>query len=178
MKNLDTSFLVYAIKRAVFSFILLMIVTSWVYSRENSSQLYTQAAQLAQSGNIQEAIPLFEQVVKISPDFALGHYGLGKAFLYVEGRHKDSIAQLSKAVACDRRLARGYFYLGMAHMFAREYDRAIAAFSNAYALDKADSNALYNIAALYDITGRPLKALHYFHNYLKVRERGTGEFTE
>lgn len=147
-----------------------------VFSRENSVSVYNEGIALAQKGDIDAAIPFFEKAVKLSPNYALAHYALGRAYLYKESKMKDAVRELSYSVRCDRRLAKGYFYLGMAYLFSGKYDRAIHSFNDAYSADRALYPALYNIGSVYDKIGQTQKARQYFTKYFEEMHRGEEDF--
>lgn len=144
------------------------------FARENSSVLYAKAAAMAQGGDVEGAIPLFRRVIELSPSFVLGHYGLGKAYLCVDGRLDDAVKELKTAAVCDRKFAKAYFYLGIAYMFRHNYDWAIDSFRDAYLADKTFVEALYNIAAMYDYMGHPFKSRKFFQDYYSA-VRGDNE---
>ncbi len=132
---------------------------------ENSSELYGRGARLALDGQLDKAILLFKRVVEISPYYCMGHYGLGKAYLYKYGMVDDAIRHLKRAVTLDRRLARGYFYLGMAYHMARKYPQAIHAYKSAYQLDDTIIEALYNLGVVYEIMEKSYESALYFARY-------------
>jgi len=134
-------------------------------ARENSTKLYAEAQRRALSGDIEGAITGFRAVVAISPYYALGHYGLGKALLHTENGTDLAIRHLRRAVLLDRRLAKGYFYLGMALMFQKNYRHALHAFNNAYRNNAEMIESLYNMYAIYDIMEARGKAQRYFDLY-------------
>lgn len=134
-------------------------------SRENSSELYARGARLALDGQLDKAILLFKRVVEISPYYCMGHYGLGKAYLYKYGMTDDAIRHLKRAVNLDRRLARGYFYLGMAYHMALKYPQAIHAYRSAYQFDDTIIEALYNLGVVYEIMEKSYESGLYFRKY-------------
>ena len=140
-------------------------------ARENSSLLCRQGEALALQGKISEAIDVFRKVTEISPYYALGHYGLGKAFLHLQGKREDAIKELRIAVELDPSLAKARFYLGMAYFFSDKYMPAIHAFSEAYRLDPGMIEALYNLGALYDIMEQPYHSNAWFGRYRDAQER-------
>ena len=141
-------------------------------ARENSTELYRQGAALAMSGDINAAIETFRKVVAISPNYVLGHYGLGKALLYTDGGVGDAVQHLRKAVTLDRRFAKGYFYLGMGLMLNRRYVHALHAFEHAYRYDTSLIEALYNSAVIYEVLQKKRKAQWYYYQYQYMREKG------
>jgi tetratricopeptide (TPR) repeat protein len=153
-----------------------MLLQNGVHGAENSSELCRQGFALASKGDIDNAIPLFAKAAQLSPRSALAHYGLGKSYLYKPEKLKDAAKELRLAVDCDHKLARGYFYLGMAYMFLKKYDYSISAFYSAYTVDRTYKEALYNIGAVYDIMGHESKSLRYFREYQKASRKGNELF--
>jgi len=154
-------------------FPLLLVIP--IHSRPNSTELYLEAKKIALSGDIDGAIPAFIKVVEVNPYYALGHYGLGKAYLYKEGKLKEAVFHLKKAVECDRKLARGHFYLGLALMFSRRYEQANHAFLAAYENDSGIYEAFYNLAVIHDIMGISFKANKYYEKYVYEKNKRDSE---
>ena len=151
--------------------IIISIITTYPEARENSSNLYKKGAVLAMKGDIEGAIEIFKKVISISPYYALGHYGLGKAYLHKGGMVDNAIKHLKMSVNLDDKLSRGYFYLGIGLMFKRQYVHSLHAFDNAVKNDNDLIEALYNIGVIYDIMNSRLKAKKYFdlYNYKKLK---------
>ena len=150
--------------------LLILAVSAPCASLENSSLLYKKAADMAYSGDVEGAIPLFKKVTELSPSFVLGHYGLGKPYLYVDGRLDDAVIELKKAVECDRSFSKAHFYLGMAYMFRKDYASAIDSFHQAYLVDRTCIEALYNMGAIFDFMGHPFKSKRYFGEYRAAKQ--------
>jgi tetratricopeptide (TPR) repeat protein len=141
-------------------------------AREKSPELYRQGASYALAGDIDRAIEVFKKVVERSPYYCMGHYGLGKAYLYKYGMLDQAVRHLRESVKLDRKLARGHFYLGMAYMLQVQYVRSLHAFKAAYETDDTLVEALYNMAAIYEIIGKDYEAWFYFRKYYEEKERG------
>ncbi len=140
-------------------------------AKKNSTELYNEAVKIAETGNLSQAIVAFKKVVEVNPYYSLGHYGLGKAYLYKEGMLNDALKHLRLSVTYDRRLSKGYFYLGMAFMLVRRYSDAIHAFSNAYKYDNTLIESQYNIGAAYELLETEHKAVQYFEDYIYQKEK-------
>jgi tetratricopeptide (TPR) repeat protein len=140
--------------------------------RENSTELYKSGARMAIGGELDKAILVFKKVIDISPSYCLGHYGLGKAYLYKYGMLDEAIKQLKLSVKLDRKLVRGYFYLGMAYYMDGKYPQAIEAFKNAYTYDDTFIESLYNMGMIFDLMHKSYQSTIYFRKYLseKVKE--------
>lgn len=152
-------------------FIYSVFFGSPLYSIENSTQIYRKGAALAQEGKLTEAVEIFKKVIRTNRYYALGHYGLGKAYLYLPGNLDDAIIHLRRAVELDRRLSRGHFYLGMAYLLAKKLPRAAASFRTAYRLDNRLVEALYNLGVVFDQMKNGYKAKYYYRLYLQKKYR-------
>ena len=158
--------------------IVLIIITSSfriAYSIENSTDLYKRGASLAVDGKLDEAITAFKKVIEVSPYYTLGHYGLGKAYLYMPGKLDDAIWHLRLSVKLDRGLSRGYFYLGMAYFFAERLPDAASSFARAYRLDDTLIESLFNLGVIYDRMKNSYKAKFYYNQYIQMKNRAEEE---
>lgn len=140
--------------------------------RENSADIYKKGEELALSGKIDEAIPVLERAVSVSPYWALAHYALGKAYLVsgVPENIDKGLVSLKIAADLDKRSADSWFYLGMAYYFKQDYPRAITSFYQAYTIDDTNIAALYNIGTMYDLMGHRPKALLFFKRYYDAKK--------
>ncbi len=154
-----------------FSLVFFLFFSFSLLSLENSTELYIQAAALASNGEYEEAIEAFHKVIETSPYYALGHYGLGKVYLYYGDNMDSAIKELKLAIVLDDRLAKAHFYLGMAYYLNRNYAYAVSSYRRSYELDDRYLEALYNIGAIYDYMGHPSKSLLYYKKYLDEKQR-------
>ncbi len=154
------------------SFLIILCVPIWIAAGKNSTILYEEAVKIALSGDIDKAITAFKKVIEVNPYYSLGHYGLGKVYLYKEGKQRDALKHLRLSVKYDKRLVRGHFYLGIAFMHLKRYNDAIRAFKEAYRLDRKYIEALYNIGVVYEMLENNQKAEEYYseYHYQKARE--------
>ncbi|HOU83978.1 MAG TPA: tetratricopeptide repeat protein [Spirochaetota bacterium] len=135
---------------------------STIYPRENSSELYRLGEKEAISGNYDNAEKFFNEVIRLSPSFVLGHYGLGKLYLYKEGKTNEAEKELEKACILDKHFSKAHFYLGLSYFYQKKYIAAIHAFNEAYNTDKTCIESLYNIGVIYDLMDNSLKSKKYF----------------
>lgn len=63
-------------------------------------QLYDEAINLQQTGNLEEAIAKLEALVVEHPDYGLGHAGLS-AFYSKQGRHPEAVEHAQKVCELD-----------------------------------------------------------------------------
>jgi tetratricopeptide (TPR) repeat protein len=152
-------------------FVLFAFFSASLQARENSTELYKQGAELAKAGRIDEAIPIFKKVIEISPYYCLGHYGLGKSYLYKEGKLPDAIKYLRLAVEYDKKFAKGYFYLGLAYLLSDKKVYALHAFKQAYEIDDTFYESLYNISIIYEKMGNSYESSIYFNRYRREKTK-------
>jgi tetratricopeptide (TPR) repeat protein len=111
-----------------------------VPSDAGASELYETGAAALSSGNTRSAIPLLEQLVKISSNYPQAWTQLGLA--YMRARELD---QASKAFQKELEInpddPQVHNYLGLAYEAEHEDDAAIAAFRQQIALDPLDKTA-------------------------------------
>jgi tetratricopeptide (TPR) repeat protein len=160
-------------RKAILLLVILLLSGGFAgFGRENSTELYRKGARLAVRGEIDEAIGVFKKVVEMSPNYCLGHYGLGKAYLYKYGMLEDAIKHLSISVSLDKKYSKGHFYLGMGYLLSRNYRQAVRSYKNAYAIDDTLTVALYNIAVCYETIGSHHEATIYYAMYKAQVEMG------
>ncbi|TAL39439.1 MAG: tetratricopeptide repeat protein [Spirochaetes bacterium] len=140
---------------------------SAAFSRENSTGLYEQGANLALQGKIDDAIASFKRSLELNPYYSKAHYGLGKAYLTREGRLGDAVRHLRRSVELDARMASAHFYLGLAFMFQRNYEKSVHSFQRAYDYDPGMVEALYNIASIYDYLGLGYQVKIFYAKFLQ-----------
>ena len=151
--------------------LLFLISPADLLGRKNSTELYQRGAALAKGGDISGAVKTFKEVVALSPHYSLGHYGLGKAYLYSEGNLDNAVLHLKKSVLLDRSSGPAHFYLAMAYLLKGEKIAALHAFQAAYEKDDSLIEALFNIGAIYDSMDQEFKAGKFFQRYLYEIQR-------
>ncbi len=156
-------------------FLLFFLFASSAESRENPYVLYKKGAAFAAQGEINKAIEIFKPLAENNPYYSLAHYGLGKAYLNKNGMLEESIRHLKISVTLDRKFAKGYFYLGLAYQLSNKYNLAIKAYKDAYLHSNSQIEALYNIGAVYDITGRFYQSKIYFNRYIRLKTKDDTE---
>lgn len=163
-------------RNSFFLFLLFFFfLASSAESGENPSVIYKKGAAFAAQGEIDKAIEIFKPLAESNPYYSLAHYGLGKAYLIKNGMLDEAIRHLKISVTLDRRFAKGYFYLGLAYQLSNRYNLAIKAYKDAYNFSNSQIEALFNIGAVYDITGRIYQSKIYFNRYIKYKTKDETE---
>jgi tetratricopeptide (TPR) repeat protein len=153
----------------------LFILVSTAESRDNPFVVYKKGAAAAIYGDFDNAIDIFKSLAESNPNYSLAHYGLGKAYLNKNGKLEDAIRHLKISVSLDKRFAKGYFYLGLAYQLSSKYNLAIKAYKDAYNFSNSQIEALFNIGAMYEITGRIYQSKIYFNRYIKLKTKDDTE---
>ncbi len=119
---------------------------------------------MAKINDYAQAKELFIKAVKTNPYYYHAQYGYGKVCL-LTGAITNAITHFSIAVTLDAKAANGWFYLGFAYFFAKQYIKANQCFFEAYSINSSYIEALYNIGVIYEITGDAFKSNKYYEKY-------------
>jgi tetratricopeptide (TPR) repeat protein len=90
------------------------------------SEVFRQASEAMQRGDLDGAGDGFEAATKAAPAFAEAHFNLGLV-REEQGRFDEAIASFQKAVALKPRLHGANLFLGIAYLRLNQLDRALAA---------------------------------------------------
>ena len=101
-----------------------------------------------------KAITAGEQAVALGPNFAPASLVLGET-LALAGRAQEAIEVTQKALRLDPHYSVVYLHdLGLAYLFARQYDKAITAFQETLSRDPHFWWAHVNLASSYGLSGQ------------------------
>jgi Flp pilus assembly protein TadD len=136
------------------SFIFVPAISAQVQTEADSPKaLYRDADAAYDRGDIQQAIQLYEKLIKIDPDSVAARTNLGVALAHV-GRYRDAIAQYEEALnlAPDSQVVR--LNLALAWYKQAEFEKAASELERVRANDKTNRQALYLLADCYLRLGR------------------------
>lgn len=150
--------------------ILIALLCLLPHNSQFASSVCAEATALAKAKEYLKAKELFVKAIGLNPYYYVAHYGYGKTCLYT-GDIKNAVKHLDIAVNLDATSASGWFYLGFANFFAKNYVKANYCFKKAYSLDTAFVESLYNIAVIYEITGETYKSKVYFDKYFFEKDK-------
>jgi tetratricopeptide (TPR) repeat protein len=105
-----------------------------------------------QEGDVEAAIPMLEQALKISPRLAKAHFFLGTA-LRTLGRYDEALEHLRVAVEQYPRDRVVLNQIGRIHFLQRRFDDAINSFQQVLLVDPEDLEAHYNLMLSYQGKG-------------------------
>lgn len=96
-----------------------------------------------------EAEERFRRAIKLKPDYPTGHHWYGE-FLAIQGRFRESIAELERAQQLDPLSLPINTDLGQSFFFAGQYDRAIEQSQKALEMDQRFVRAQIILGAAYE----------------------------
>jgi tetratricopeptide (TPR) repeat protein len=122
---------------------------------------------LANQGRIAEAIPHFEEALRIRPDFPQAHSNLGAA-LAQQGRMAEAVEHYRAALKSDPNNADAHNNLGVALGNAGRTEEALHEFLEALRVHPDDANAHANAGVMLGDLGRRAEAIEQFHSALRL----------
>lgn len=144
--------------------IIVVVMSMLPLGGQFASEVCTEAVIYAKAKDYAKAKELFLQSIAINPYYYRAHYGYGRVCL-LTGDIASAIHHLSIAVRLDASAAGGWFYLGFAFFFNKNYVQALHCFLKAYDRDAAFIESLYNAAVIFEKIGNEHKAQLYYHRY-------------
>jgi tetratricopeptide (TPR) repeat protein len=123
-KRLGNPAVVSVFVRMVFLFCLGNPLCAQVASK--ASEIFRQASEAMQRGNLNVAGDGFEAAARVSPAFAEAHFNLGLV-REEQGRFDEAIASFQRALALKPRLHGANLFLGIAYFRLNQLDKAFAA---------------------------------------------------
>ena len=120
----------------------------------------------------QQAAKIFEEAIKLKPDYAEGHYHLGNAY-FEAGEAKKAIEAYKKAIRFRPDYALAYNGLGTAYG-ASEYKKSIEAYKESIRLDPKAPLTHYNLGVAYVQHGDNQSAVDEY-NVLQTLDPSLGQ---
>jgi tetratricopeptide (TPR) repeat protein len=104
-------------------------------------------------GRHEEAIAAYQRAIKLDPDFAYPHNGLGTVYADLD-RHEEAIATFQRAIRLDPDDAFPHNGLGIVYRQLDRHKEAIDAYQQAIELEPGYATAYNSLAACYRKLGR------------------------
>jgi tetratricopeptide (TPR) repeat protein len=136
------------------------------------------AAALVADGEIQGAIEHYYEAVKLRPENTGYRCELAEA-LMAEKRRGEAIDQLRAAIKLDPNQIVAHNDLGVALAMENDFEGAIEELRAALRVDPTYADAGFNLAKMYNATGRPEDAAKFARRALELaRQRGEQDLAE
>jgi len=134
-------------------------------------ELFVSAVQAEESGEKHRAISLYEEMLRMDPDYAPGYINLGtihfhlKQFVRAEELYRAATEK-------DPGYVLAFFDLGNVLDELERPDESIAAYRRAVELAPRYADAHYNLALAYERKGERRAALRHWHSYARLDKHG------
>jgi Putative Zn-dependent protease, contains TPR repeats len=130
---------------------------SAVSQQADAETINREGLALLRGEKFKEAVTLFEQAIKLKPDFAEAYYHLGEA--YLELADKKAVEAFKRAISHKPDSALAYNKLGEAYSNERDYQKAIDAYTQSLRLDSTSPLTHYNLGVAYGASDKKQSAL-------------------
>ncbi len=132
-----------------------------------ASQLFGQASKLISEEKFQEALPLLEDAVELSPKDHLAWEGLALVYFQL-GQYPDSIEAIETSLGIDESNASAWNILGATRLELGQCEQALPAFQKAIDLDISFAGAYSNMGNCYQDLGQYDKAVDAFGRAISI----------
>jgi tetratricopeptide (TPR) repeat protein len=134
-------------------------------------ELFVAAVQAEEGGDKQRAISLYEEMLRLDPDYAPGYINLGTIYFHLRqfARAEELYRQATEK---DRGYVLAFFDLGNVLDELERPDESIAAYQRAVELAPRYADAHYNLALAFERKGERRAALRHWEAYVKLDKGG------
>ncbi|MCT7961749.1 glycosyltransferase 61 family protein [Laspinema sp. D1] len=145
-------------------------VISPTQSGQKAASLYQKAQRHLQQGNLHQAISLFQESIKLQPDFALSYQGLGQIWRS-QGKLSPSLRCYLKALELQPALISADFFLDLGSEFAEynQIDEAIICYNQALKIDQNHTKSYLNLGVMWRKKGELSKAIAFYQQALALQ---------
>src|SRR3569833_3140148 len=134
-------------------------------------ELFVCAVQAEEAGEKHRAIALYEEMLRLDPDYAPGYINLGTLHFHL--RQFVRAEELYRtATEKDPGYVLAFFNLGNVLDELERPDESIAAYQRAVVLAPRYADAHYNLALAFERKGEKRAALRHWHSYARLDKHG------
>lgn len=120
-----------------------------VGEEENPADVFNLAYVQLQSGHTERAVPLFQQVLEMDPDYYAAYYALGHAYTLLE-RNEEAYATYEAGIRRDAYNKELYVAIGKVALKIGKENEAVEYLQEALALDPEYLDALITLTGIYE----------------------------
>ena len=143
--------------------------------QREAAELFVRAVEAEESGQVDDALRMYEAVLALAPGHAASAINLG-TIAYHRREYARAEQFYRMAAEADGAYALAFFDLGNVLDELKRLPEAIAAYRRAVQLDPRYADAHYNLALALEREGRPRSALPHWTAYLRLD--GSGPWAE
>lgn len=149
---------------AIFFFLFIPFAHAQIEVLKN---IYEQAVNAYNEQKYDQAIALYQKIVKVAPGFAPAYSGMALANQAAGGDEDKTIEYLKTAISYDPKMTQAYDNLGRIYYGRQDVDHAQEYFEKALKLDPELSTAQLSLAWInLLVRSKPLIAIKYFNEAL------------
>ena len=134
-------------------------------------ELFVAAVQAEESGEKQRAVSLYEEMLRLDPDYAPGYINLGTIHFHLR-QFQRAEELYRQATEKDPGYVLAFFDLGNVLDELERPDESIAAYQRAVELAPRYADAHYNLALAFERKGERRSALRHWQAYAKLDKAG------
>ena len=134
-------------------------------------ELFMAAVQAEEAGEKHRAIALYEEMLRVDPDYAPGYINLGTIHFHLR-QYVRAEELYRKATVKDPGYVLAFFDLGNVLDELERPDESIAAYQRAVTLAPRYADAHYNLALAFERKGEQRSALRHWEAYVKLDKSG------
>ncbi|MGL5194162.1 MAG: tetratricopeptide repeat protein, partial [Chroococcales cyanobacterium] len=144
---------------------------SMTQSGQQAASLYQQAQRHLQEGNTHQATLLFQEIIKLQPDFALSYQGLGEIWRS-QGKLSPSLRCYLKALELQPDLISADFLLDLGSEFAEnsQIDEAILCYNQGLKIDSNHPKSYLNLGVMWRKKGELSKAIALYQQAIALEQ--------
>jgi tetratricopeptide (TPR) repeat protein len=167
-------------KKIIHFFIILIAVSLLVLrpvQAQDYRQLFQQASEYAQKGDMEEAIKLYEKVLKLNPNFAPAYNNLGLAYREIGLDPVEVAWYFKNAIDVDPKFEDAYINLGKSYYGLGHFDLAEHYTLKALELNPSSAQAKLSLGWIYLLgKSRPQDAIKYFEELAETWQNPSAYF--
>lgn len=133
----------------------------------NINELLNLAFQYQQSGNYNEAINVYENIIRIKHDHFYALHYLGVSYLQL-GNFDEAIKYIKKALHFNPYDSNMHYNLGIAYQSKKLFDEALRAYHKSIELNPNNADAYVNIGIIFKENERIEEAILYYRKALHL----------
>jgi tetratricopeptide (TPR) repeat protein len=134
-------------------------------------ELFLAAVQAEETGEKNQAIALYEQIIAQEPGYAPAYINLGTIYFHLR-RYTRAEELYRRATEMDPGYVLAFFDLGNVLDELERPEESIAAYKEAVALAPRYADAHYNLALAYERKGELRQALRHWQSYVRLDRSG------
>ena len=157
--------------RSFFAVLFFCLVLPAHAQIQGLKDVYERAINAYNKQQYDQAMDLYQQLIKSAPSFAPAYNGMALAIQASGGDEDKTIEYLKLAVGLDPKMTESYVNLGRIYYGRQDFDRAQEYFEKALKLDPNLTSAQLSLAWInLLVRSKPLAALKYFKQVLRVSQ--------